>query len=629
MSRITNQQVCFETDIYTIRTYYPEIGIIPPECDASRPGLHIPEPYESDAFELPLSKLLVSSAELKEIFNKKFGLCQATIDWHYSAQNLGKLKIDCQLKYNTENFNKLIQNWTKTIENTLADIRKEFSCEKFQISEDLWQKSCSHIEDEIQADIKEYCGKVSVIYDEQNFFVWVVGLQKETGMLTAKVRKVLNYIVEQDDIKTNTKIERLQTLKSHQIKLLVLTSFIKQMENQFNVKIDTGESYENLSITGLSKPTQDARIKIMETVPLFVQRSFPCSKQMLLLIAKDEQTQERLEEYMKTPDGDCAIATWEIRDDCVIVHAMDDNNGRLAFRIITENIASQTVAINELPIRKVLRNENWAELRKVIYLDDSHSTSLQYSNEYKSLIINGLQSKVLLDIKLNEQEEYESITYHGIKTLAIAAAELVREYLESKAIFPHFVSLPYGIAKYLQLYGIKILTDITKKFENFHLHLQPVIDDDAVGVEATGGKQAIEQSELMLKTLTKKLCTDYFRSHDAKKVKFLLSDAGQLLIKNLEEQIKVVIEKYNPNFEADEEKRNIACHVQKRENLEIAAILYDIASLKVDAIVNAANGRLKLGSGVAGAIKNRGINFSRQITKVCLPRKLFCILLVI
>ena len=606
---MAREQFNIDKNTYIFRLYYHDIGIIPPECDASKPGLQIPESYDSSIFELQLTKLITSSNKLQEIFNTKLSSCHAAVNWQFAAQNLGKIKIVCLLKYNTENLRELAKNWPKVIEDNLITIRNEFLCNKVEVTKALWKTFFDSASKATQEDLKKNNEQVMVTYDEICHCAWIVGLVAPAKILTSIIEKLRSEIEENYKIKQETITEKIQALKPHHIKLFVLTKFITQLETQFGVTIEVGQSNEYLSITGLPNPIREATNKIMEAIPSVVQKSFTCSERMLELIARDKQTQERLEDYMKNHDGDFAIAAWEVRNDYINVHAMDDKNGQLAFRIITENIASQTVPINELPIREVLRSENWKQLQRDVYLDQDHRVCLKYSSDFRSLAIYGLQALVLLSINQTDQEDdYKSLTYHGIKTPAVAAAELVREYLESKAIFTRSVHLPPGIAKYLKYYGSKLLEDIMKRFEQYHLRLQPIDDDNMKGVKATGGKQACEKCEMILKNLSEQqMYTDYFTVTDLKRVKFLLSDAGKVFCVQLEDRIKVVVEKYNPNFEDDEEKRNIACLVQKSKNLEIAAILYDITSLKVDAIVNAANENLWLGSGVAGAIKTRGM----------------------
>ena len=614
LEKVTNQIFQYRANTFLIKTFYRDIGIIPPDYDASNPGIKLPEYYESEVFELYLIKLLLSSKSLRKILDEKLSECHAAIDWKNAENRSSKLKINCQLKYNTEDMYNLSKTWLRTTENILTNLRKEFSCEKIDVLQMIWVEVKQNVENKLQENLANKREQIAITFDEQNHCLWVVGLQTETKLVTAKLMVILNNIEQQYSIKKNTVTEQMQNLKPHHIKLLVKTNFLKQIEEKSGVQIFVEKMYCSLTITGLPNCIFEAKNAIINEILLCKQRTLPCSKHLLALISKDDETNCHLERFLKEDIQNSELkgallttAVWEVSKDCVTIFARNEESARLAYDNFCANIISQTVPITEQPIRDLLKIEDWVQPSKITYIEKD--VSIAYNKEYSSFAVYGLQCTILLEIKFTDTREYEFLTFHGIKTFALHAAEMVRTYVEMKGNFINFIHLPHSLTKFLNLYGFQLLDNVMKKFQQYNLQLRAIDDNDKKGVLATGGKYAccIQAENALLNEISENQNVAYFSSEDIHELKFLLSKAGQLYLLNLESKNKVVIDVYDKNYEEEKEKRNIFCLVQQKDNnLEIAAIHYDITSLKVDVIVNASNEELKLGSGVSEAIKNRG-----------------------
>ena len=607
-----------------VKEYYSDLGIIPDGYNNSSPGFSIPESCDISIFEQSLIDFITCSPTSKKFINDYLDGAFAEVDWN-ASQLENKLKVVCCLKYSTTGVHDLAKKWLNNIKEKFDRVRDQFIFVKIDVLQTYWPQYLASYEELISNGMTNSDENVKIILDEKCYCTTVVGFKPIAGSVAEKMNKILSTLESKTLFKKNSITETLSMLKLYQIELLVMVNLLPTLEKDYEVQFHVDTSCAKLDVIGLPYNVREAKIKVLEYLSTTVQRSIKCSPNMVKLASTDQSTREALRNILNAmdDDGNSVLATFEVGDNCINVLAPNDIEVQRAWKRIDTYTLFINYHIKDLPYQGIIREQNWRSLVGCIILNAEKNVILEYSQDYQNLMIRCPSFTTTL---VTVNENYDKLTFDG--TSSEIAAEDVRNYLDSKATFEHFVPLSLGIVRYFHDYGRNCLDEAEKAFKTFSVRLLTQIDNDLCGVKVTGLKSGCESVCILLQKLSDSF-TDNKKVEQGKKGdlitkleaninrtkhvivdktlnRFLLSDSGRSFIMDIEKQQKVIIDKISTeNLIDTSDKFQKECIVLVK-NVEIASLLCDIATMNVDAIVNPANEQLSLGSGVAGAIRRIG-----------------------
>ena len=227
-----------------------------------------------------------------------------------------------------------------------------------------------------------------------------------------------------------------------------------------------------------------------------------------------------------------------------------------------------------------------------------------------------IQSSLSVLIAVSPVEDHVIIA--GDITNLNASTKRVEQFFSDECYGKERISLKSGQWKYLSRYAVMALSRLVSKAESKCVGFQqPKEDDKDPTVVLEGDPDAIVQISAELQTLIAAICTNNPPLVVSRPgmVRYLVSEDGQTMISGIETRerscIQLTIETQGNSVKASEAARATTkydekCKATTDEGKVITVIMGDITECTVDVIVNAANGKLKHGDGVADAIVRKG-----------------------
>ena len=636
---LSDESYCYGSLIFKIKAYYPDLGIIPDNYDNNEPGFSIPDCCYITDFEPELVTLINDSLHLKKSINDQVREIYAVVDWAF-IQREAKLKITSCLKYSTPNVRNLAQNWSHNIFQLFQKVRINYAIENFDFTENYWIPCKEDLHKLVEINKNDENRSAVLTLNDNIFSATIIGWKSSVEELKNKLTEILQEVQIKMNNKENTVNKDLRNMKWYILKLMLLTGLHNKLELKCNVKFDIDDKKASIrSVAGLQ---QDVAA-VLEEIINFCYSTFKliidCSKSVSKLITHDVQTLECLQALLNNK------ATFYAKNDCVKIVAVDEKNGLKAREVIKQLFTVMT--LTDEPSRKVLETGNWHQLENAIILNVQENAILEFSAAYESLIIRCFgQPTVTLQI----DDRCETLTFCGIVDVTTKAQEYVRTYINNIAIVKSTVNLPFGVVKYLQEHDKGLLDDIEDMFPNNSLRLQTFIDSENAGIRVIGLKNACElitkilpklegksvpieekygrQSEISKAVEDKSIVKITCNITNTKRMEYLSSKSGRLFMHDIEQQLKVVILDRNGNHTNAIKTRKYKdlysdrpIEAERFQNgvIEIISVLGDIVNLEVDVLVNPANGHLRLGKGVAGAMRAKGqlkINSNDHVVRV-------------
>ena len=613
----------------TVRPHYSELGIIPPDHDTKEPIRTIPRDLTVEISKPDVIEFAAKAEHMRSEINDKLKSAHATVDWNISVNSGSKFVVLCELKYTTPDIRQQTKKWSHNVEIIVKDFFENFESKTLDVLNAYWNAFSS----ESSAIINQIKNSSDVLIDlDENLYrVKLVGLKKEVDHLFQEMQNILISLRNKNETKIIS--EELTKLKPCHLELLQRFKIQETLLNMYNVDVKIDMENKKLLITGtIPDNIGNAKVKILESCQT-VTRSVDIQQQFVMLLEQDKTSVKELRESLIEKDmGNLPLdVVWELGENCIVLHGKEDYAVVKGQAIVQDNLLPRTLRLDE-PMKKIILLENWLNLKhnekKQITLreDILKPLVIKYANknQFDSIAVIGLNAIVLLD--LTNVEEKSEITFYGIKTVAEAAKEFIKEYLMEKGIYESFKSFSLLTCKYLELRYKTEFNELQTKHEHENVRIEVCSDSEKPGVAIRGKKNILEIVMMKLIECCDKICLTKHSENDPNRLKFYKAEAGLHFLNTLEKKYKVIISSDKKLItECNKERQQLndkICSVrlgkQGTKGLEIVALSDSIASLKVDAVINSANSKLELIGGVAGAIQRLGKSFIVFYFNICL-----------
>ena len=605
-----------------VSLYFAEMGIIPPGHDTSVPGSNIPTITDISLKDDKVHTFILKSEKLRRNIDKVIKKLYATVDWDFSAKDGKKLRVMCELKYNTPNVNQLAKTWQSNIETSVDDIMKDFSNTKLDVLQDFWSKFVEQAQSDLTNLFDRKKEVLKIYLDDKNNYIELVGLKDEVANAMSKLQQILLAIEEEVDNAKKTVTEVITNFKRRHIDLFIQLKTFEEIKQSFNVNASFDIDKAKISLTGLSDHVRKAKLQLYASVSGFSETAVQIAPELANILMLEDDVRKNLCSLFHTQ---LFIVGWDLEDGLIKLCTKSDNDATEIAKICTDNLMRSEFQI-ETPMKAIILNEKWTNKQKkeIILQGVTGNVHMIYSDLYTALKLTGaLSSPVILFIDGN----CENMVFCGITTPVVAAKEIINEYLLDRAIYETFIATTNGKAKMLAKHFQNEIRNVEDLFKQYNVTVRVL--EETKRVVLRGKKAALDQNKNSMpavnaiNNLLQSICKDNFFIKDEAMIKFVTSERGQFHLRGLETKYPVVIvnaEHEGGIIENDsksqespegESTQGEICTVSlddfaKDDVKRIYVFKGNLAIMKLDAIVNAANENLQLLGGLAGDIKKWG-----------------------
>ena len=592
--------------------------IIPPNHDTSEPAKSIPHSILVDIQKLETFTFVLKVQQLRSSIDEQLAQKKAKLDW--SATFGTKVRVKCHLRYNSPNIRKLANTWESDVTEIVETFFGTLECKTVVAFEQTWEEFLANFT--CKSIIEESAKKadtISLEVDKNLCSIKLVGLFDEVNTTFEKLKTVLSNIQEKNNIASKYIVDYISNLKPYQFELFSILnatdkSFLTSLNLNVNVEVD---GKNKLKITGMSEYIPEAKLKIVESLQT-IPRSLDILPEFTMLLKQEAAcVQELKESLIDCEFGNLLDVVWELGDNCIVLHAINEPTARKGIIALSNNIQEIKLLLDEA-CRNFAFRDNWHKLISIknrkIQLSDLRAGCLKYSKDFDCLIVSELASTVL--VKFDEQ--LQCINFFGIKTSAESARELVHEFLRERAIYENFIRFAWVTCKYINLRYSKDLNELQQDNAYDSVRICVNMNSNKPGIAVRGRKMILETIVSKLRVFASQAYKKKYTELNRDRYQFYQSHEGKLFLQVLEKKYKVAILsdiksilKYKEQLAQITEK---ICEVKivfkpasgPKRSVNIVVLLENIVSLPVDAIINAANANLQLIGGVAGAILKNG-----------------------
>ena len=591
------------------------MGVIPSGHDTSVPGSNIPTHLDFFVKENKTHTFILKSDKLKRNIEKMIKKQNASIDWDFSAKNSTKIRVICELKHNTPNVYLLSKKWQSTVEASMNEIMQDFTGKKLDILQDFWPKFIKRANDDLTHLSEKKKDVLNIYRHDNNKCIEIIGLKDEVEFAILKLQQVLKALEEEADIAKRIFTEEIKMCKRRQIDLLLQLKIFEKIKTSFNVEPSYDLDKIKISLTGLIDQIRPAKMHLFNAVNNFAEKSVKIDQVLTNILMKEDEVRKELHILF---ENDFRIVGWDLEDNLFNLCGQNNEDVSEALKIFSKNLISIAFSV-DTSMQEVIEKEKWKQKHNKnadisLQTDGLGIISMVYSGVYKAYKLSGqISSPVIAFI----EENFAKIVFYGMATPVTAVEENIKQYLMEKAIYENFFTTSLGKAKMVAKNLQSGIRDIEDMFKNYGVTIRVHTDENLLGIALRGKIAALENAKVNVKNLIQGIYKDTYSIKDEAMVKFLLSEKGQVHMHGLETKYSVII----MNAEDEKEVKDNAtgetgiegelCSVSvdtiaKDDVKRIYVVKGNLALMKCDAIVNAANENLQLGGGLAGDIKKYG-----------------------
>ncbi|KAK6168972.1 hypothetical protein SNE40_020113 [Patella caerulea] len=415
--------------------------------------------------------------------------------------------------------------------------------------------------------------RASFIYEWKTLYI--VGREKKVTNCFKKCKDII--LKEEEEMKQ--KQLKVEKVVKKPTEINFFRKFLlgcKEMEKWSKITIDFDEEY--ICLKGPEAETKSIKVFIFEQFHNLYSSELFRDETIILEFINNTHTQEKIETKLKVENIQGCVGVEGTK--VVLVTSNSDQDER-AKDVILKEISSKSV---ELPNKKMFKSEEWRELVKSLKDNNKENIEMQTNPETLRLTVTGFSRNV------------------------DSAIQQIRKHLDCYTVLTEqYHANDENKMKFLQQYQ-------SQSVEQLLLEFNVSIKFSGISCELKGTAQGIEKAKAELGMVCSRIHMETFTM----KVPGLgiLFNHGPSMRKG--EEILTWLMAHNkclivegPNAS---KQRKILSEWSLPNRSRIYVVKGDIRLLAVDAIVNAANGQLNHGAGLAQAIVDMG---GKDIQREC------------
>jgi hypothetical protein len=526
-------------------------------------------------------------SEIETSLQKKF----VRVEWPKSKSDTN-VKLMCSVTKEMENARGVLKNWKEDAEKEMESKMEKFMVQKHSVIPDAWEKFVTQIKT-LNIDHPE---KVIVSLEKKENAVVTIGYEENTEALTRKILEIIK--TEEMAVQSEKeKITKCVNLDFHKCQQLWKSHFGKKIKDDFpNVDVNIEINKREVNFNGKPDEVNEAVIKMHEYLMNTKSKSLSISKGRHELFIK-KHIRDLFIAKMKSRNNK---AVWNVTPDKIEMTSSKTEKVEEALKLFEEFIPEKSIQVKGLV--KILTTEDWQDFIKQIR--DTHGEEAVIVSSASAVCVTateGVFQTVLEKVK------------HVLETCSKKCS------VDRKVI--RLSEIQYSYMKY---FGERQMKQIKESAHEQELEMNKKHEDHSI--EVVGNDEEVGKAEEKLRKFVDDLREDTYSTSRPGAKAFFSSVKGKENLKSTGKATScIIMNKDRVNHDVGKRgswsseghqrrsRPNTPVKVAECKLLpsdkKFIVMKGDVTKLKVDVIVNAANGDLDHCGGLALAIAKAGQNF--------------------
>ena len=568
----------------SIRTYYPCLGVLPPDHDPSLPGRLLPNPvpveWDNKAGMSFLLKTTTVRGRIDEALREQYCLLQWPADEH------AQMALVCTLTPGMKDFHHICKGWEERVIGLLTSELDRILTKDICTLSEVWPQFL-RLGGEYLKDVDQEEVLVQVKTEES-----VVQLTGRNSVIE-KLARHLSDISQrlEKELETSKRItsDKFSNLKPWQTAMLRALRFI-QIINEKHPDLKVKFEGNGLYFEGLPGELHAAKLKMLEALNSMVSETMTMGSISMELI-RNKATREFI---VRQLDGIRLV--WDasrVRTD-VNIYAMKKEELQIGKTILKKHIIETVLDVDEAT-RYVFSSDKWTSLLKEF-------SGKRFEGKYI--------------VRLAENTSHVSVV--GTSDIFDTVVSQVTQFLSQNTCVEKFLKTPLGVARLMEKVLDKELDTIKAQHKDQGLGIELMLNPKKPGLVVKGTKEGLAAATAKLKQLIDNILQINHTVSKPGMPKYLSSKRGKGLLDILENRYEVSIEMADDSQDgcssergkrssaSDEGSASQTTEVVLPGGQKVTVMKGDITKQRVGAIVNAANKKLEHCGGIAKAIVDKG-----------------------
>ncbi|KAL3863208.1 hypothetical protein ACJMK2_004974 [Sinanodonta woodiana] len=498
------------------------------------------------------------------------------------SENSDTLEIFPTLNAKMEGVKKFAKTWKDTAKQNLEAYMQQLDCSEHHVMPDIWASTVTSLQ-------KVHIPKaedVIVCADQQQNIIRVVGFKDMVSHVSNGLKQIICDGEKELELKKQRTSDR-KTLPQHQLYFLSAIDFPGKVRNICSeVECTIQQEDNSIVFEGILLDIKQAQLHMFETIQTIAKSSMPDYSRSKMELLAMKETCDYIRQRLK--ENGC-MGLWESDGNGVIVYDVCDQKVNEGIQIIKKCLVENT--INITPEQSVVINS------------DAWNTMLADINRQHQgqTLIRALLHNSTIEIAATDQ-------------IAGKIIESVHNFIRANALYTKAVTVDIHKIRYLEQWKKPQIDEICKSQQ-----IKLVNTDLSQGVITLQGTQkGLREAEDKMSTLLKQMCCKHKPIEKPGMGKYLFSDKGKELIKDIEKENKCTIDLMNDEdvetspeeFEMELEKHlqyPVEClSCQMLGGRTMSVFHGDITELDIHVLINPCNQMLDHSGGLAKAVVEKG-----------------------